>query len=312
MSIAVPTNASAQTAEAEVLFREGQRLMKLEQYDEACEKFEASDRIEPASGTELNLAKCRELNGQTASAWAMYLKAAASAKKTNNDKRAAEAKTRANALADQLVYLTIEVPPEVRVEGLVIKRNKVPLDPGLWDTKVPVDPDEYRITAQAPGYKRWSETVTVKTKNKVIEVPTLEKREGPDEQEEPIEERPRKLPRVPNALEHKYQTEATTLALVGVGGLVVGTAFALYGRNLEQQSDQLCPSIKCADANGVALNRTARTDALVANVSWAIGGAALITAGVLWYVGKPASPDSVAIVPVVDDTTAGFAVGGHF
>lgn len=315
--IAAPTTASAQTAEAEVLFREGQRLMKLERYAEACEKFEASERVEPASGTELNLARCREKNGQTASAWAMYLKAAASAKKSKNEVRAAEAKDRANELADHLVYLTIEVPSDAQLDELVVKRNKVTLDRGLWDQKVPVDPDEYTISAEAPGYKKWTETVTVKTKNRVIEVPPLEKRKGPgDEQTETDgEERDDKEPERPAkgpVTGQKYRTEAITLLVIGGGGIVLGTSFGLYGRSLEQQSDQLCPSVRCSDSYGVALNKTARTDALVANISWGLGGAALITAGVLWYVGRPSSGDRVTIAPVVDRSGAGLALGGSF
>jgi hypothetical protein len=297
--------------------------MKLEQYPEACEKFEASERVEPASGTELNLARCREKNGQTASAWAMYLKAAASAKKTKNDVRASEAKARANEIADELVYLTIEVPGDVKLDELVIKRNKVAIDRGLWDQKVPVDPDEYTITAEAPGYKKWSETVTVKMKNKVVEIPPLEKRngqeapdgDGPDRNERDGDEHAGRNPRAKtkDAPANKYRTEAATLVVVGGGGLVVGVSFALYGHSIEQQSDTLCPSIHCTDSHGVELNKTARTDALIANISWGLSGAALITAGVLWYVGRPASAaDRVSIAPVVGRDGAGFAVGGRF
>ena len=308
ISIAAPMTANAQSAEAEVLFREGQRLMKEEQYAEACEKFEASERVEPASGTELNLALCREKNGQTASAWAMYLKAAASAKKSKNEDRAAEAKERANKLADELVYLTIEVPGDVVVDGLVIKRNKTVIDRGLWDQKVPVDPDEYTISAEAPGYRKWSSTVTVKTKDKVVEIPVLDKRRsqpGDRDVSEPHDgdERPR--------LGHgqKYRTEAIALALVGGGGLVLGTTIGLYARNQEEQSDLLCPNIQCSDPEGVSLNKRARSAAVAANVSWALGGAALIAAGIVWYVGRPTA---VTVAPVANEDGAGVTVGGRF
>ena len=306
MTIAAP--ATAQTPEAEVLFREGQRLMKEEQYSEACEKFEASERIEPASGTELNLALCREKNGQTASAWAMYLKAAASARKSKNEDRASEAKERANKLADQLVYLTIEVPGDVEVEGLVIKRNKTIIDHALWDQKVPVDPDEYTITAEAPGYKKWSDTVTVKTKSKVVEIPVLEKRKTPPGEGKEPPDRREEQPTTVHV--QKYRTAAITLAVIGGGGLVLGTGIGLYARNQEEQSDLLCPNIQCSDPDGVALNQRARSAALGANISWALGGAALIAAGIVWYVGQ--SDDQVSVAPVVSDDGAGVTVGGRF
>src|SRR5207249_4775002 len=108
LALAMAPAASAQTAEGEMLFREGKRLLKTGKIAEACDKFEASERVDPQIGTELNLADCREKNGQTASAWGMFVKAAAAAKKRADDgQRAAEAKRRASELEKQLVYLTI-------------------------------------------------------------------------------------------------------------------------------------------------------------------------------------------------------------
>ena len=74
------TTARAQSAEAEMLFREGKRLIKDGKIAEGCDKLEASDRIESSVGTLLNLADCREKNQQLATAWATFRKAAASAK----------------------------------------------------------------------------------------------------------------------------------------------------------------------------------------------------------------------------------------
>jgi len=76
--IASPTPARAQSAEAEVLFREGKRLMKEGKLAEACDKLEASDRLESSIGTLLNLADCREKNKQLVSAWLAFHKAVGS------------------------------------------------------------------------------------------------------------------------------------------------------------------------------------------------------------------------------------------
>ena len=84
--------AHAQTADAETLFREGKRLMKKGEIAEACKRFEASEKLDPVSGTELNLADCLEKNHQTASAWAMFIKTATSAKRVGDLKRMNEAK----------------------------------------------------------------------------------------------------------------------------------------------------------------------------------------------------------------------------
>ncbi len=54
---------SAAATKAEELFSEGKALMAAGAVPQACAKFEASNRIEPAMGTLLNLAVCEELAG---------------------------------------------------------------------------------------------------------------------------------------------------------------------------------------------------------------------------------------------------------
>src|ERR1041384_2043238 len=117
--VAMTAVAHAQSPEAEALFREARRLMKQNSFAAACEKFEASERLEPTIGTELKLAACREKNGQLASAWAAFIKAAQTAKHSGDRKREAEARRRVAALEPRLVYLTISVPRPARLAGLV-------------------------------------------------------------------------------------------------------------------------------------------------------------------------------------------------
>src|SRR3954468_3549725 len=63
-------------ATAEALFRQGRQLMSEGKTAEACEKFGASERMDPSSGTLLNLADCDAKSGKSASAWAEFLAAA--------------------------------------------------------------------------------------------------------------------------------------------------------------------------------------------------------------------------------------------
>src|SRR5262249_31709039 len=87
--LAVAPPAHAQKVEAETLFREAKRLMKKGQIAEACDKFEASERLDSNSTTALNVADCREKNGQLATAWAAFVKAAATAKHVKDAAREA-------------------------------------------------------------------------------------------------------------------------------------------------------------------------------------------------------------------------------
>src|SRR5438477_7089606 len=69
---AASTDARAQSAEAQALFNDGAKLMKQGKLAEACDAFEASNRIEARAGTLIRLGECREANHELASAWSAY------------------------------------------------------------------------------------------------------------------------------------------------------------------------------------------------------------------------------------------------
>src|SRR5687768_7618823 len=75
-------------AAAEALFDQGVRLMKQNNFADACPKLEESDRIDPAVGTLLYLGECYERVGKTASAWATFREAASIANNSNQADRA--------------------------------------------------------------------------------------------------------------------------------------------------------------------------------------------------------------------------------
>jgi len=324
----LPRPARAQSPAAEQLFREGKRLMAKGDTAPACEKFEASERIEPAAGTELNLALCRETNGQIASAWATYIKTATTAKKTGDARREATARKKVAELEPRLIYLTITVPASARGTGLVVKRDDTVVEPAEWDQRTPVDPAEYTVSAEAPGYKPWSTSVVVKTRSKTVDVPELEKL--PEVQREP----PRAAGGAAAAGARERDAEDTkahpapsrwtgkrklSLALVAVGVAAggAGIALGLHANSLEDQSDQLCNHPTCHSPDAVDLNHSARRYALAANIGYAVGGAAVVGAAVLWLFGAPHSPersrpDDTAMIPILDAGRVGFAFARSF
>jgi hypothetical protein len=323
--MALVSPARAQSAEAETLFREGKRLLKKGQIAEACDKLEAADRLEPTDGAELNLADCREKNGQLATAWAMFAKAAATAKHAGNTSREAEARRRAAALEPRLIYLTISVPPDSRVDGLVIKRNDTVLDPALWDQRVPVDPGEYQVAADAPGHEPWSTSIVVKTRNKKAEVPALDRRPepkqaaashraarpAPRDPEEAAGDRGDAEPAAPSRFTgtRKLSLVVAAVGLAAAGG---GVAFGVHANSLEAQANTTCPGTTCRDPKAVDLNHSARRSALYANIGLAVGGAAVATAVVLWLVGSPRAGDTVSIVPTLGADRVGVAIARGF
>src|SRR6266498_1038121 len=76
----LPGAASAQVsaenrAAAQALFDLGRTLITSGRAEEACPKFEESQRLDPGVGTQLNLADCYDRTGRTASAWTLYIEA---------------------------------------------------------------------------------------------------------------------------------------------------------------------------------------------------------------------------------------------
>jgi hypothetical protein len=321
--IANPTPARAQSAEAEVLFREGKRLMKEGKLSEACDKLEASDRLESSVGTMLNLADCREKNKQLVAAWLAFHKAATAAKVGNDPKREAEAKRRANVLEARLAYLTISVADASRVDGLVIKRDGVVVDPALWNQGVPVDSGDYEISGEAPGHEPWSTKVhvTAEAQKLSVEVPRFKQLDQLTAKPPVVVATKPPPPATPEEPEQVDQPSPTftgmrkasiAVAAVGVIGIAGGIIFGSKAKSTENQSDTLCPTSACGDPQGLKLNQDAKNDALYANVAFVVGGAAIAGAVVLWVVGANKPSDHVSLAPIVNGHDLGVAFGGSF
>lgn len=306
--------AHAQSAEAEVLFRDGRVLIKSGKLAEGCDKLSASERLESSVGTLLNLGDCREKLGQLASAWAAFRKAEAMARRdVRDDKRQAEAGRRAAVLEPRLPNLVVEVPHPV--DGLIIHRGAEIIGAAQWNTALPLDPGSYTIVAEAPGYQAWRQAVTITpaSKRQVIAVPVLDRA--------PIVVAP--PPVAATALtvtgEPRPITQRGTwsiarqvsagLAIAGAGALGTGIYFGVHSKSLEDRANQRCPSTLCPDPEGLRLNDQAKTAASRANILYVAGGAAAAGAVVLWLVG---APRETIITPAAGDHQLGVAVAGQF
>src|SRR6185503_8821656 len=97
--------SSADKSAAEALFQAGRDLMTQGKYDEACTKFEGSQKLDAGLGTLLFLADCYEKANRFASAWATFREAESIAAGRGDQGRAQVAKSRYGALEPRLSRL---------------------------------------------------------------------------------------------------------------------------------------------------------------------------------------------------------------
>lgn len=158
LGVAAGPRAAQADAAAQVLFDEGKKLMGEGKYAEACPKLEESERIDPAIGTEFNLAACYEQIGRTASAWSMFLDVAAASKTAGQPEREKVARQRANDIEPKLVRLVIKVPEGAPADTKVT-RDGTEVGNAQWGTPVPLDPGKHEVTATATGKAMFRTTV---------------------------------------------------------------------------------------------------------------------------------------------------------
>ncbi len=299
-------SARAQSADAEVLFRDGRTLIKAGKLAEGCDKLAASERLESSVGTLLNLGDCREKLGRLASAWAAFRKAEATAKRSNtNDKREDEARRRAVAVEANMSSLTIEaVQP---APGLVVKRDGEALDPAMIGTAMPIDPGTYVLVAEAPGYAPWKIDVVVQNKTKRrVSVPPLAVSTATTTSAPVQEVRVRRVKHTFSP----WRTFSVVLGVAGIGAAGTGFYFGRRANELEDSANQRCPLAVCADPQGLRDNESARDNASRRNILYIAGGAAVASAVALWFVGGPG--ESTVVTPAISSDHAGVTVLGSF
>lgn len=314
-ALAVASSAGAQSASdkaaAEALFDEGRDLMDQKKYAEACRKFEQSQQIDAGIGTLLYLADCYEQAGRTASAWATFREAASAAAARGQRDRESTANDRASKLEGSLSKVTIAVSESARVEGLTVRRGGKVVAPALYGIAVPVDPGPLEIEVTAPGHVPWKKTVQVGKPSARVEVtvPALEAaptdepaavvppaaRESPAPSASTRPEEDRGVAKLDE--DTSQETWGWVLGGVGVVGIGVGSFFGLRAISKNSDAEDFCPGgSTCNDPRGETLTDEAKDAALVSNIAFGIGGAALAAGLVLVLTAPDGQPQSALVV----------------
>lgn len=145
--------STSDKAAAREAFVVAMKLYEAGDYAGALSKFSEAWALVPVATVRLNVARCQEKLGRTATAWAEYKAAAADAKVEGKTKVETQASEAATALEPRVPWLTVTVTPSdalVKVDGESVASG----------VAAPVDPGTRVVTAQK-GAKSKKVTVVI-------------------------------------------------------------------------------------------------------------------------------------------------------
>lgn len=340
LGLAVMLAAGARTAHsepdstaaiAEQLFDEGRVLMRAGRWAQACPRFDASQRIDPALGAQLNLATCYERMGRLARAWGLYREAIDLARKTDDVTRHDYAQRHAAALEPRLARLTITLPTELPA-AFTVRWDGSPIPPNMLGIGLYADPGQHEILIVAPGFETVTKTVTlVGGTAEIIAIPALVASPAPGYEPSTLSStdptpdlvvasyRPPVLPAPirPDDRSSSRRYLAIGLGTAGLATAGVGLWFGMKARSSYRQAKELCgEQLICDNAadfeTGKRLIRDTRSGAITSTLLVASGGA-MVVGGVIALLVTPRTGEraSAQIVPLLNDHGAGLAVVGR-
>lgn len=287
-SLLLAPGARAQTrdpATADALFREARALMKQGDYASACPKLADSQRLDPAAGTAINLGDCLEKLGKLADALQAHREALDMLQP--GDKRIQPLKAQIATLERRAPKLMITLVPGAPA-GATVTRDGVLLGPGGLRSALPVNAGDHEVVVSAPGRadRRYAATLAEgESKMLEVDVGKAVASSGPGEVRPPQRRRESSRPReeAPPAVAGGTQrTLGWVLTGAGALGVVIGAVELVRWRDADQRVTD-----DCHDAGTGAFvcdhpaearqdQKDAKRDALISNVSFAVGGAFLV------------------------------------
>jgi tetratricopeptide (TPR) repeat protein len=280
--------ATAQTAEsqaAEALFRQAKALLEKGELEQACEKFAASQALEPGLGTLLYLGDCYERAGRFASALDTFRAAASLAKEREDAERFRLARIRVSALEPRAPKLEIRNGPAPQGLDLVITVGGTPLAAADVGRILVRDAGTYDIRFSAPGYEPFVSHIELRNSaSAVVTIPRLVPLAAASRSE-------------PGPAPHDGSSQRTLAWIVGgTGAALLATAGVFAGLAIGKNNDSKAncdasDETSCGPA-GVSQRDDAKTFANIATVATVLGGLG-VAGGVVLYVAAPSSEEQV-------------------
>jgi hypothetical protein len=243
---------------ADAAFSEGVTLMKQERCEEAIAKFRESQRLEPASGTLLNLAYCQTRLGRVASAWRSYQDAiplAVHQSKPQHEKLAREQSARLEPELPRLSIILAGASP--RALTIELDGQRLAGDGNL--VGMPVDPGAHRVSVKLENGHNWETTIALaRAQQMSVEVPIADTSNASSVATTAASTKPQALAALPapapvtprvNPAPASQADRATTrpswalgVAIAGAGAVVTGSVLFATARVKYDAARERCSS----------------------------------------------------------------------
>jgi hypothetical protein len=321
---AAHAQSETKTAVAEGLYRQARELMAAGNYDAACPKLAESQRLDPATGTLLNLAACHEKQGKLATAWLEYSDALVAARRDGRDDRVDYARQRAAELEPKLSRLTIVLAPDADEPELTLELDGASVGRAVLGAATPVDPGTHVVRATAPGKKPWQQSIEIGAvaDQQSLTVPRLEIAPVPEAGPAPTvpaaasapgSQAPAASPTSPER-DHLPRPIPTSVYVSGgiTLGLLAGAGITgLVYQNKKRDHDDLAGR-EGSDSDAVQQRKDSALRWGYANMGMWIGTAVGASVTTYLFVTRPARPQTARLVPWAGPGSAGLSVTGGF
>jgi hypothetical protein len=294
--------SSDDSARADKLFTQAMALVEQRNYAEACPMLEESERLDPALGTQYNLALCYEKVGLLGSAWrnlvAVERLAHASGKKAREE-AAREKLAAMRSRVSHLVLAVTDADATLKVDSEVVE----PADFAFYA----VDGGAHQVDATAPAKKPWHTDVMVsgtEGAELLVSVPRLA-------------DTPGRIITVQKDTTNAKRVAGLVIGAVGLVGVTTAIVTGVMILRAKSTADADCTPV-CKNQDGRDAVSLGKTLLPINAVAWGIGAAGLATGAVLLILsGKETPPETrepqaATLTPTAGPGFAGVTLAGKF
>ncbi len=297
-------------SEAQIAYEHGVEQFRAGNFAAACDFLAESYRLEPLPGVLFTWATCELRADRVASAATHYgafvdaVGRLSAADRLAQDERRQVAQRERARILPEIPYLTVTVAAEA-IHTSTVHRDGELVPPELLGVEVPVDPGEHVIDFDAAdGSHAQQRVVLAKHEHKTIVLGFAKAREV-------VQRLP---PPVTPSKRHMVSPWVYVAGGVGVSGVLTGSIAGVLAIRDKRVVDDECTGPGCTKRGKDAAD-TARVEATVSTVGFAVGFAGLITSAILYAVDSSHS-NTASAAPrrtwAVAITPTSVGVGGAF